>query len=39
MKKKSLLNKGKKALRKMGKDFRQSPLARASRGKHTRGFI
>lgn len=39
MKKKGLLRKARKVVNKMGSDFRKSPLARASRGKHTKGFI
>jgi len=38
-KKKSLLRKLGKSLNKMGKEFSQTPLARAARGKHTRGYI
>ena len=28
-----------KAVKKMGKDFGNTPLARAAKGKHTKGFI
>jgi len=39
MRKKGLLKKARKAVRGMGKDLSRSPLARAARNKHTRGFI
>lgn len=37
--KKKVMKKAKKAVARMGKDFSKSPLARAARGKHTKGFI
>lgn len=37
--KKSILKKAKKMVRGMGKDLHKSPLARATVGKHTKGFI
>lgn len=37
--KKTMWGKVKKGFKGMGRDFSQSPLARASRGKHTKGFI
>lgn len=39
MKKKSLLKRLGKSVKRLGKDFSQTPLARAARGKHTKGFI
>ena len=39
MNKKTLYKKARKAVNRMGKDLSKSPLARAGRGKHTRGFI
>lgn len=39
MKKKGFLRKAKKAVNRMGKDFSKTPLARAARGRHTKGFI
>jgi len=39
MAKKSLLKKAGKIVKRMGKDLSKSPLARATRGKHTKGFI
>lgn len=38
-KKKSLWNKAKKMVGNMGKDLYKSPLGRASRGKHTKGYL
>jgi hypothetical protein len=38
-KKKGLLKKASKAVKSIGKDFSKTPLARAARGKSTRGFI
>lgn len=34
-----VLRKAKKVVKGMGKGFSKSPLARAARGKHTKGFI
>jgi len=34
-----LLKKAKRIVKNMGKDLYSSPLGRASRGKHTKGFI
>jgi len=39
MKKKSFLGKAAKQVKKMGRSFSNTPLARAARGKHTRGYI
>lgn len=39
MKVKKLFTKGKRAAKKMGKEFGRTPLARAAKGKHTKGFI
>jgi len=39
VKKKKFLSKGKRLLKKFGSDFGKSPLARAAKGKRTRGFI
>jgi len=39
MKKKSLWKRAGKTLKKMERDFSKTPLARAARGKRTRGFI
>jgi len=39
MKRKSLLKKAGKTVRRLGKDFSKTPLARASRGKHTKGYF
>ncbi len=38
-KKKSLLKKIGKYTRQMGKGFSNSPVARAARGKHTKGYL
>lgn len=38
-KKKSLLQKAGKLVKGMGKDLYNSPLGRASRGRHTKGYI
>ena len=38
-KKKSWLKQASKAVNRMGKDFSKTPLARAARGKKTRGYI
>jgi len=37
--KRSLWGKAKRVVKGMGKDLYKSPLGRASRGQHTRGFI
>lgn len=39
MKTKKLWSKIKKTTKRLGRDLGKSPLGRASRGKHTRGFI
>ena len=39
MKKKSYLSRVSKQVKKMGKSFSQTPLARAARGRHTKGYI
>jgi hypothetical protein len=39
MAKKSILKKAEKVVRRLGSDIRKSPLARAARGKHTRGYL
>lgn len=36
---KDILGKARKSLNKMGKEFSQSPLARAARGKRTKGYL
>lgn len=36
---KKIMSKAKRAVKRIGKDFGKSPLARAARGKHTRGFL
>lgn len=38
MKRKGLLKKIGKAAKRMGREFRETPLARAARGKRTKGF-
>lgn len=38
MKKDLVLKKANKVIKRMGKDFAKTPLARAARGKRTRGF-
>ncbi len=37
--KRKILRAAKRTVRQLGKDFGKSPLARAARGKHTKGFI
>jgi hypothetical protein len=39
MKKKGILRKAKKQIKRLGKEFAQTPLARAAQGRHTRGYI
>jgi len=38
-KKSGLMNKAKKIVKGMGKDLYSSPLGRASRGQHTKGYL
>jgi hypothetical protein len=38
-KKKSFLKKVGRQVKRLGKDFSKTPLARAARGKHTKGYI
>ena len=39
MKKERTFKKARKAIKRLGGDLRASPLGRASRNKHTKGFI